>query len=82
MSGNGYAKGKFELLIAVGHDFNVDANLLLYRMFWHGLFGKKNLDFYGGTAAYMGSVNQGSWLLLNKFADKDILFLRLIYYLL
>jgi len=81
ISGNGYARGKFEPLLAVGHDFNVDANLLLYRMFWHGLFGQKNLDFYGGTAAYMGSVNQGSWLLLNKFADKDILFLRLIYYL-
>jgi hypothetical protein len=30
---------------------------------------------------YMGSKNQGSWLLLNKSASKDLLFLRLIYYL-
>ncbi|MGH8006094.1 MAG: hypothetical protein ACREQ3_03715, partial [Candidatus Binatia bacterium] len=81
VAGVGYFRGAFDPLVAIGHDFNVDSNIVLYRMFWHGLFGKKNLDFYGGTAAYMGSVNQGSWLLLNKFADKDILFLRLIYYL-
>ncbi|MGH7961911.1 MAG: hypothetical protein ACRERD_08810 [Candidatus Binatia bacterium] len=31
VSGNGYAKGKFEPLMALGHDFNVDANLFLYR---------------------------------------------------
>jgi hypothetical protein len=80
IAGGGYGKGKFDPLAAVGYDANVDSSLFLYRMFWHGLF-TKNLDFYGGTVVYMGSKNQGSWLLLNKFASKDLLFLRLIYYL-
>jgi len=82
VAGVGYFRGKFDPLAAIGWDLNVDSPLFVYRMFWHGLFGNKNLDFYGGTAVFMGSVNQGSWLLLNQFADKDVLWLRLIYYLL
>ncbi|MGH7963345.1 MAG: DUF1302 family protein [Candidatus Binatia bacterium] len=82
VAGVGYFRGAFDPLAAIGWDLNVDSPLLVYRMFWHGLFGNKKLDFYGGTAVFMGSVNQGSWLLLNQFADKDVLWLRLIYYLL
>ncbi|MGH7966023.1 MAG: hypothetical protein ACRERD_30100, partial [Candidatus Binatia bacterium] len=79
--GQGYAKGRWDPVLSYGHDFNVDASLLLFRMFWHGLYWK-NLDLFAGTVAYLGSKNQGSWLLLQQYADKDVAFIKLIYYLL
>jgi hypothetical protein len=82
IAGAGYGRGRFEPLAALGYDPATKFPILVYRMSWRGLFGMKNLDFYGGTAVYMGSKSAQSWLALNNYADRDALWLRLIYYLL
>jgi len=82
MAGGGYGRGRFEPALGLGYDLTTWESVLVYRMFWHHLFGIRKLDFYGGTVAFMGSKNQQGWLGLSHFADKDVLFLRLIYYLL
>ena len=82
IAGGGYGPGgKWDPLLAYGQDLDSRSGVLVYRMLWHSLF-LKNLDFYGGTAVYTGSENKPGWLLLNKFAHKDVLWLRLTYYLL
>jgi hypothetical protein len=76
-----YFRGKLEPLFAFAYSVNAKQPLILAQTYWHGLFFR-NLDLYAGTVMYMGSRNDVDGTLLNLWADRDLFWIRLQYYLL
>ena len=76
-----YFRGKLEPLFAFAYSVNASQPLLLAQTYWHGLFFR-NLDLYVGTVMYMGSRNHTDATGLHLWADRDLFWLRLQYYLL
>ena len=76
-----YFRGKLEPLFAFAYSVNAKQPLLLAQTYWHGLFFR-NLDIFTGMVMYMGSINDTDATPLHLWADRDLFWIRLQYYLL
>ena len=76
-----YFRGKLEPLFAFAYSVNAKQPLILAQAYWHGLYFR-NLDLFAGTVMYMGSRNATDATALHLWADRDLFWIRLQYYLL
>ena len=76
-----YFRGKLEPLFAFAYSVNAKQPLLLAQTYWHGLYFR-NLDLFAGTVMYMGSTNDVDATGLHMWAERDLFWIRLQYYLL
>ncbi len=76
-----YFRGKLEPLFAFAYSVNAKQPLLLAQTYWHGLYFR-NLDLFAGTVMYMGSTNDVDATGLHLWAERDLFWIRLQYYLL
>ncbi len=76
-----YFRGKLEPLFAFAYSVNAKQPLLLAQTYWHGLYFR-NLDLFAGTVMYMGSSNDLDATGLHMWAERDLFWIRLQYYLL
>ena len=76
-----YFRGKLEPLFAFAYSVNAKQPLLLAQTYWHG-FLFRNLDIFAGTVMYMGGRNDTDATGLHLWADRDLFWIRLQYYLL
>jgi len=76
-----YFRGKLEPLFAFAYSVNAKQPLLLAQTYWHGLYFR-NLDVFAGTVMYMGSTNDVDATGLHLWAERDLFWIRLQYYLL
>ena len=76
-----YFRGKLEPLFAFAYSVNAEQPLILAQTYWHGLFFR-NLDIFAGTVMYMGGHNDTDATGLHLWADRDLFWIRLQYYLL
>jgi hypothetical protein len=82
LSGSGFfARGKLEPLWAYAYSPNAKQHLILLQSWWHGLYFR-NLDLYAGLALYPGSRFRTDQSFLNYYADRDTVWMRLVYYIL
>ena len=76
-----YFRGKLEPLFAFAYSVNAEQPLVLAQTYWHG-FLFRNLDIFAGTVMYMGGRNDLDATGLHLWADRDLFWIRLQYYLL
>ena len=76
-----YFRGKLEPLFAFAYSVNAKQPLLLAQTYWHGLYFR-NLDLFAGTVMYMGGTNDVDATGLHLWAERDLFWIRLQYYLL
>ena len=76
-----YFRGKLEPLFAFAYSVNAKQPLLLAQTYWHG-FLFRNLDIFAGTVMYMGGRMDVDATGLHLWADRDLFWIRLQYYLL
>ncbi len=76
-----YFRGKLEPLFAFAYSVNAEQPLILAQTYWHG-FLFRNLDIFAGTVMYMGGINDTDATGLHLWADRDLFWIRLQYYLL
>ena len=76
-----YFRGKLEPLFAVAYSVNAKQPLVLAQTYWHG-FLFRNLDIFAGTVMYMGGRMDTDATGLHLWADRDLFWIRLQYYLL
>ncbi len=76
-----YFRGKLEPLFAFAYSVNAKQPLVLAQTYWHG-FLFRNLDIFAGTVMYMGGRMDTDATGLHLWADRDLFWIRLQYYLL
>ena len=76
-----YFRGKLEPLFAFAYSVNAKQPLILAQAYWHGLYFR-NLDLFAGTVMWMGSRNDTDGTGVHIWADRDLFWIRLQYYLL
>ena len=76
-----YFRGKLEPLFAFAYSVNAKQPLVLAQTYWHG-FLFRNLDIFAGTVMYMGGRMDLDATGLHLWADRDLFWIRLQYYLL
>jgi hypothetical protein len=76
-----YFRGKLEPLFAVAYSVNSKHPLILAQSYWHD-FLIRNLDIFAGTVMYMGGRMDTDATGLHLWADRDLFWIRLQYYLL
>ena len=76
-----YFRGKLEPLFAFAYSVNAKQPLILAQTYWHGLYFR-NLDLFAGTVMYLGSTNDVDATGLHLWAERDLFWIRLQYYLL